>query len=167
MDSQKKLNDENLLLSEKEDEEITDFPTIKTISKQSQVILDFAQSWNAPLEYCIIMVLRQVSPTRAKYIQKHHPKLFEKYTSYFFFTMGTKTFPPPPPQPVNWLDECMKTKIPFEGWRPADWFERVKHQKLWHWGFRPIKDCMPPLSKVCQMNKDFLEGKKADMFYRK
>ena len=167
MNSQSK-NNENLLneKDEKEDEELTDFPTIKTIEKEAQTILDFAQSWDAPLELIIIMVLKRVSPTRAKYIQKNNPKLFQKYASYFYFFMGTRNFEPPPPQPVNWLEECMKTKVPFQGWRPNDWFERVRVQKLWHWGFRPIKDCMPTLTKVCEMNKDFLEGKKPKMYYR-
>ena len=151
-----------------EEEELAYFPSMATIEMRSQSIIDFAQSWDKPLDICAIMVLKQVSLTRAKYIQKTNPILFQKYASHFYFFMGTRDIPPPPPQPKDWLPACFKTQIPFQGWMPSDFKERWMAQNMCNklGGFKHIKDCMPPLREVIAMNKDFLEGKKPKKYYQ-
>ena len=156
--------------SESEDEELDDeieFPTAKKFKAEAQTIVDFSQSWVLDLELAIVMVLRRVSRTRAIYIQQYQPKVSKRYLENFHLYMGKQFSKPPPPQPKKWLDQCMKTAIPNIGWKPTDWFDKIKLEQNPQKGWLTIDKCMPPFMWVVRFNTNFLEKKNSQHFFHK
>ena len=153
--------------SDFEDEELVEFPTAKTIKAEALTIIDFSQSWTISLELAIIMVLKHVSLTRAIYIQENQPKLFKRYVENFHLYMGKQFSKPPPPQPKNWLDQCIRTEIPNVGWKPDDWFDRMKMEQNPKKGWQTIDKCLPPLMWVVRFNTNFLQKKNPKDFFHK
>ena len=153
--------------SDSESEEEHEFPSAKKIKAEAQTIVDFSQSWSLDLELAILMVLRRVSRVRATYIRQNRPKLSRRYLENFHLYMGKSFSKPPPQQPKNWLDQCMKTKIPNNGWKPDNWFDRIKLEQNPQKGWQTIDKCMPPFMWVVRFNTNFLEKKNPNYFVNK
>merc|ERR1712074_191918 len=99
------------------------------------------------------------------YIQQYQPKVSKRYLENFHLYMGKQFSKPPPPQPKKWLDQCMKTAIPNIGWKPADWFDKIKLEQNPQKGWLTIDKCMPPFMWVVQFNTNFLEKKNSQHFF--